>query len=340
MEEKDNKSRYRGVYRCGKRWKAQLQSHGVQFYLGMFDTEEEAALAYDRKAREEKGGKTLTNFDSETEEPPGFRMNTSRAGYYDEQAEDSRKDKHTYRETELDKEYAQKKLRRLDYQSSTQNMAVLWDRFCQVSQRLMLAKAAQAKLSEFHLAAPTDEKEKLLKTLGEEIVLLVIVKTQLEEALSRCFLLGLKVNVAPPAPQTLPQPNDISFGMVEAVRQQQAMAAGVMPIKLPTINEHLPRMHDSSPHPHDPLNPQHPQNPHPQSSGDADAMGATSAGMGAGKSGTLGAPAGAPGPGSAAAIAAAIAAVSAFTPSAALVSVSALSPDLAAPAPLKQKDSV
>jgi hypothetical protein len=57
----------------------------------------------------------------------------------------------------------------------------------------MLAKAAQAKLSEFHISSPTDEKEKLLKMLGEEIVLLVIVKTQLEEALSRCFLLGLKV---------------------------------------------------------------------------------------------------------------------------------------------------
>lgn len=116
-----------------------MQSHGVQFYLGMFDTEEEAALAYDRKAREEKGGKTLTNFDSETEEPPGFRMNAKFGGpgYYEEEelrAQD--KGKTHYRETELDKEYAQKKLRRLDYQSSTQNMAVLWDRFCQVSQRL------------------------------------------------------------------------------------------------------------------------------------------------------------------------------------------------------------
>lgn len=74
------KSRYRGVYRCGKRWKvifalhfntisfhsifqAQLQSQGVQYYLGTFDSEEEAARAYDRKAREEKGEKSLTNFD-------------------------------------------------------------------------------------------------------------------------------------------------------------------------------------------------------------------------------------------------------------------------------------
>lgn len=62
------KSRFRGVYKCGKRWKAQLQSQGVQFYLGTFDTEEEAAKAYDRKARDEKGVKGQTNFDDNGDE--------------------------------------------------------------------------------------------------------------------------------------------------------------------------------------------------------------------------------------------------------------------------------
>ena len=62
------KSKFRGVYKCGKRWKAQLQCQGIQFYLGTFDTEGEAAKAYDRKARDEKGVKGLTNFDENGEE--------------------------------------------------------------------------------------------------------------------------------------------------------------------------------------------------------------------------------------------------------------------------------
>lgn len=42
-----------------------MQNQGVQYYLGMFATEEEAARAYDRKAREEKGSKSQTNFNDD-----------------------------------------------------------------------------------------------------------------------------------------------------------------------------------------------------------------------------------------------------------------------------------
>lgn len=39
-------SSFRGVYRCGKKWKSQIQIDGVQYYLGVFLTEDRAAEEY------------------------------------------------------------------------------------------------------------------------------------------------------------------------------------------------------------------------------------------------------------------------------------------------------
>jgi hypothetical protein len=52
-------SGFYGVCAVRKRWKAQISNGGKYHHLGTFDTKEEAALAYDRKAREFGEGKPL-----------------------------------------------------------------------------------------------------------------------------------------------------------------------------------------------------------------------------------------------------------------------------------------
>lgn len=57
-------SKYKGVYwhKNNKKWQAHLKFNKKELYLGNFDSEEEAALAYDRKARELFGEYACTNF--------------------------------------------------------------------------------------------------------------------------------------------------------------------------------------------------------------------------------------------------------------------------------------
>lgn len=57
-------SRYKGVSweRRAARWQAQIGCDGKKFHLGLFATEEEAARAYDAKARELHGDFARLNF--------------------------------------------------------------------------------------------------------------------------------------------------------------------------------------------------------------------------------------------------------------------------------------
>ena len=59
---KKNKEKFKGVFKIGKKYKAQIQMNNKPQYLGTFDTPEEAAKAYDARALTELGPKAKTNF--------------------------------------------------------------------------------------------------------------------------------------------------------------------------------------------------------------------------------------------------------------------------------------
>ena len=65
-DQKRGATGYRGVTRAGRKFQVQVRSHGTLHYLGVFPTAEEAAHAYDQKARELHGEWAILNFpDSE-----------------------------------------------------------------------------------------------------------------------------------------------------------------------------------------------------------------------------------------------------------------------------------
>lgn len=57
----DTTSQYKGVSRFYERWQAAIMVNKKSIFLGHFESEEEAALAYDNAAREHFGEFALTN---------------------------------------------------------------------------------------------------------------------------------------------------------------------------------------------------------------------------------------------------------------------------------------
>jgi len=63
---KSTRSRFIGVFPQGSGFSASIRHHIRRHYLGAFDTEEEAAIAFDKAALRLRGTRTRLNFDPET----------------------------------------------------------------------------------------------------------------------------------------------------------------------------------------------------------------------------------------------------------------------------------
>ncbi len=57
----NGKSKFRGVCKRNKKWEAKIRHMENHYRIGLFATEEEAALAYNKKALELKGVKAKLN---------------------------------------------------------------------------------------------------------------------------------------------------------------------------------------------------------------------------------------------------------------------------------------
>lgn len=139
-----------------------IQSHGVQFFLGLFDTEVEAVFAYDSKLEQLRSlGATL----SAGSPADGDRLVSSSSQPENVNSE--------FYSDSLEQSMAKGRL--------------LWERLTCVYQRWLLARATRSRLSESQVTNPDYHKDAMVKSLNEEIVILGVAKAQLERAVCSFF---------------------------------------------------------------------------------------------------------------------------------------------------------
>lgn len=60
-EKSQASSKYKGVNKTKSRWHARITHYGVEYFLGSYETEKEAALAYNKRCIELYGDKAKLN---------------------------------------------------------------------------------------------------------------------------------------------------------------------------------------------------------------------------------------------------------------------------------------
>src|SRR5205085_9700584 len=58
-----NSSGFKGIERTGRKWRARIQVNGTSIHIGVYNTPEDAAAAYDEAARRYHGEFAKTNAD-------------------------------------------------------------------------------------------------------------------------------------------------------------------------------------------------------------------------------------------------------------------------------------
>lgn len=163
----------KGVYKVNGKFKAQIQRKGKMYYLGIYDTEQEAAQAYnisktqqldllERNYRRGISNKiNIEKFKLECSSAIPFTTNSPLG-------------------IGIAMPYLKISFQSIFNRPSDSNSQLLWERLCQISQRLLLVKAIKSKTSQSDALSQAASE-----SIDREINLLIQLKLQLEQSLSK-----------------------------------------------------------------------------------------------------------------------------------------------------------